>query len=130
MSCGFPLTQSREREKSNPRVADQWTLVGDRAGDRSGIIALKLIMEALENVTSSCRWIVAQMKLNVFLETRKFSFHHMFNALEWNKPILRSRKNPCYTFGPLLFSARKNSQELTKCGSSSLLNPSRNQALQ
>ena len=40
-------------EKSNPRVADQWTLVGDRAGDRSGIIVLmKLILEALENVTS------------------------------------------------------------------------------
>ena len=25
------------------------------------------------------------MKLNVSLETRKFSFHHMFNALQWNE---------------------------------------------
>ena len=60
---------------------------------------MKLILEALENVTSSCRWItgptVAQMKLNVSLETRKFSIHHMFNALEWNKSILGPRKNPC-----------------------------------
>ena len=28
---------------------------------------------------------VTKMKLNVSLEARKFSFHHMFNALEWNK---------------------------------------------
>ena len=27
-------------KKSNPRVADQWTLIGDRAGDKSGIIVL------------------------------------------------------------------------------------------
>ena len=46
------------------------------------------------------------------------------------KPMLRPWKNPFYTFGPLLLSPRKNSQELIKCGSSSSLNPLRNQALQ
>jgi len=34
----FP--EAEKREKSNPRVADQWTLVGGRADDRSGIIVL------------------------------------------------------------------------------------------
>ena len=96
MSCGFPLTTTLKQRKGKIKSQSSRPMDARRRSrwwQIRNYRVVKAILEALEKVTArnivSCRLItgptVAQMKLNVSLETRKFSFHHMFNALEWNK---------------------------------------------